>query len=76
MFTASVSIMEYRDNRDEYRRREKVLKEEQLNLMMQAEEIKDMDTQDRILTELENSGVIDKEKKKEIVKNIARLNKH
>lgn len=71
MFTAAVSIMEYRDNRKEYERREKVLTEEQLNLMMQAEDLKDMETQDRILTELEKSGIIDKEKRKEIIKSMA-----
>ena len=70
MFTAAVSIMEYRDNRKEYQRREKVLTEEQLNLMMQAEDLKDMEFQDRILTELEKSGIIDNEKRKEIIKSM------
>ena len=72
MFTVAVSIMEYRDNRNEYKRRAKVLTEEQLKLMMQAEEIKDIETQDRILTELENSGIIDREKRKKIIKSMAR----
>lgn len=70
MFTIAVSIMEYRDNRKEFKRREKVLTEEQLNLMMQAEDLKDMEFQDRVLTELEKSGIIDKEKRKEIIKSM------
>lgn len=70
MFTATVSIMEFRDNRKEYKRREKVLIEEQLNLIMQAEDLKDMEFQDSILTELEKRGIIDKEKRKEIIKSM------
>ena len=70
MFTAAVSIMEYRDNRHEYKRREKVLSEEQLNLILQAEELRDIEIQDKVLTELENKGLIDKEKRKEIIKNL------
>ena len=45
--------------------------EEQRNLVTQADEIKDMEFQDKILTELENRGMIDKEKRKEIIKSIA-----
>lgn len=70
MFTAAVSIMEYRDNKNEYKRRKKVLIKEQLNLMMLAEEIRDIEIQDRVLTALENSGIIDKEKRKEIIKSM------
>lgn len=70
MFTVAVSVMEYRDNKNEYQRREKVLKEEQLKLVMQAEDLRDIEKQDKILTELENSGMIDKEKRKEIIKSL------
>ena len=63
--------MEYRDNKNEYERRKKFLTEEQRNLVTQADEIKDMEFQDKILTELENRGMIDKEKRKEIIKSIA-----
>ena len=70
IFTAAVSLMEYRDNKNEYQKREKALVKEQLNLVMQAEDLRDIDFQDKILTELENSGVIDKEKRKEIIKNL------
>ena len=70
MFTIAVSVMEYRDNRSEFKRREKILKNEQLNLMMQAEEIKDIEFQDKVLAELEKSGLIDNEKKIEIIKSI------
>ena len=49
----------------------KFLTEEQRNLVTQADEIKDMEFQDKILTELENRGMIDKEKRKEIIKSIA-----
>ena len=71
MFTIAVSIMEYRDNKNEYERRKKFLTEEQRNIVTQADEIKDMEFQDKILTELENRGMIDKEKRKEIIKSIA-----
>ena len=67
MFTIAVSLMEYRDNKNEYKRREKVLKEEQLNLVLEAEDLKDIEMQDRILTMLEDNGVIDKEKRKDII---------
>lgn len=70
MFTIAVSIMEYRDNRNEYKKREKILIEEQVNLMMQAEEIRDIETQDKILSELEKKGMIDKEKRKEIIQRL------
>ena len=70
MFTIAVSVMEYRDNRSEYKRREKVLKSKQLNLIMQAEEIKDIEFEDKVLAELEKRGLIDNEKKIEIIKSI------
>lgn len=75
MFTIAVSVMEYRDNRSEFKRREKGLKSKQLNLMMQAEEIKDIEVQDKVLAELEKRGLIDNEKKIEIIKSIQRTKK-
>ena len=71
MFTIAVSIMEYRDNKNEFKKREKVVSEKHLDLILQAEELKNMEFQDRILTELENSGIIDKEKRKEIIKSFS-----
>ena len=70
MFTIAVSMMEYRDNKNEYKKREKLLTEEQVKLMMQAEDLLDIENQDRVLNELENRGLIDKEKRKEIIKSM------
>ena len=75
MFTIAVSVMEYRDNRSEFKRREKGLKSKQLNLMMQAEEIKDIEVQDKVLAELEKRGLIDNEKRVEIIKSIQHTKK-
>lgn len=70
MFTIAVSIMEYRDNKSEYKKRGKTLIEEQLKIIMQAEELKNLEFQDKILTELEKKGFIDKEKRKEIINDL------
>ena len=46
------------------------MKSKQLNLIMQAEEIKDIEFEDKVLAELEKRGLIDNEKKIEIIKSI------
>lgn len=67
MYTVAVSIMEYRDNTSEYKKRLEILKCEQSNFENQAREIRDIEFEDKILTNLENEGRIDKEKRKDII---------
>ena len=43
--------------------------------MMQAEEIKDIEFQDKVLAELEKRGLIDNEKRIEIIKSIQHTKK-
>ena len=59
--------MEYRDNTSEYKKRLEILKCEQSNFENQAREIRDIEFEDKILTNLENEGRIDKEKRKDII---------